>query len=243
VRAASGVRFITNSFDGLMVDNSASASNGDGIHVDANVSLGSSYGAVFARNSGSSPGIVASTGTTGTYAGVFNKMISVSGGCVGCTLVYVALNTGSAPLETGDVTAAVGLANPLAGTEAPVIQVQQASGGDNVVGVVLGKAVIAQGGQDGGELASVEQADGPAGPGDYVFIVVQGFAYVKAEATGGAIVAGQRLTASGQAGQARALQTRTLEGMTVAEAAPAIGIALAPLEQGQSLIPVMVTLR
>jgi len=31
--------------------------------------------------------------------------------------------------------------------------------------------------------------------------------------------------------------------MVISEAAPTIGIALAPLDQGQGLIPVMVTLR
>jgi hypothetical protein len=166
VRAANGARFTTSSVDGLVVDNSASASNGDGIHVDANVSLGSNYGAVFARNSGSSPGIVAQTGAAGTYAGVFNKMISVSGGCVGCSIVYVAQNTGSEPLEMGDVTAAAGLTNPLAGTGTPVIQVQRASGGDSLVGVVLGRAVISESSQDGQTVASAEMADGPAAPGD-----------------------------------------------------------------------------
>jgi hypothetical protein len=240
VRVANGVRFTTNSMDGLMVDNSALSTNGDGIHSSANVSLGSSYAAVYAYNAGTSPGIYARS--TGTYAGYFSGDI-YSTGCVGCAIIYVAQNTGSDPLETGDVTAAAGLGEALSGTETPVIQVQRAASGESVVGVVLGKAVIAQSSQDGLEIASAEKADGPAAPGDYVFIVVQGLAYVKADATNAAIVTGQRLTASSQAGLARALETRTLEGMTVAEAAPAIGIALAPLDTGTGLIPVMVTLR
>jgi hypothetical protein len=76
----------------------------------------------------------------------------------------------------------------------------------------------------------------------YVFIVVQGMAYVKADGTGGAIAPGQRLTASSSPREARALQMRNVEGITVAEASPVLGIALAPLEKGQGLIPVMVTL-
>ncbi len=244
VRATGGVRFLTNNVDGLIVDNSGLTTNGDGIHVDANVSLGSNYGAVYARNTGTSPGIVASTGSGGTYAGVFTKMISVSGGCVGCTLVYLAQNNGSEPLEMGDVTAAAGVGDHLNGTQVPLILVRRAGGTDaaGVVGVVLGKAVLNEGSQDGLTLIGAEAAAGPAAPGEYVFIVVQGVAYVKADASNGAIVTGQRLTASSEAGLARALQTRTLEGMIVTEAAPIIGITLAPLEKGQGLILVMVTL-
>jgi hypothetical protein len=133
----------------------------------------------------------------------------------------------------------------LNGSDAPVIRVQRAGGADGagVVGVVLGKAVLNPSSQGGQTMIGAEAAAGPAAPGDYVFIVVQGLAYVKAEASGGMIVTGQRLTASGDTGQARALQTRTFEGMTIMESAPIIGIALAPLETGQGLIPVMVTLR
>jgi trimeric autotransporter adhesin len=245
VRATNGVRFLTSSMDGLLVDNAASASNGDGIHVDTNVSLGINYGALFARNAGTSPGIVASTGSEGTYAGVFTKMISVSGGCVGCTLIYVAQNQGSELLEVGDVTAAVGVGAPLNASDAPIIQVQRAGGtvSGGVVGVVLGKVVLSPSSQDGQTLTGAEVAAGPAAPGDYVFIVVQGLAYVKADASSGSIVAGQRLTASAGSGLSRALQTRTFEGMTILEAAPIIGIALEPLAAGQGLIPVMVTLR
>jgi hypothetical protein len=166
VRAANGAKFIANNTgDGLLVDDSAASTNADGIHVEANVSLGSNLGAVYALNVGTSPGNVAKSG--GTYAGIFNKQISVSGGCTGGTLVYVARNEG----------------------------------------------------------------------------MVQGLAYVKADAGIGMIVTGWRLTASGDAGQARALQTRTFEGMAIMESAPIIGIALAPLDKGQGLIPVMVTLR
>lgn len=245
VRAASGVHFITNSQDGLFVDNAATATNGDGVHVSANVSLGTGYGAIYAHNTGTSPAIVAQTGAGGSYAGVFNNKIYVTGGCVGCTLIYVAQNQGGEALETGDVTAAVGVSAALNSADAPLIQVRRAGGVDagGVVGVVLGKAVLTTSSQEGQTLTGAEMASGAAAPGEYVFIVVQGVAYVKADASGGAILAGQRLTASSKtAGRARTLQTRTLDGMVVTEAAPVIGVALAPLAQGQELIPVMVTL-
>jgi hypothetical protein len=107
----------------------------------------------------------------------------------------------------------------------------------------MGKAILNPSSQDGQTMIGAEAATGPAAPGDYVFIVVQGLAYVKADAGSGMIVTGQRLTASGYAGQARALQTRSFEGMTITESAPIVGIALAPLDKDQGLIPVMVTLR
>jgi hypothetical protein len=51
------------------------------------------------------------------------------------------------------------------------------------------------------------------------------------------------LSASSLAGEVRPLQERVIEGMTVVEGAPVIGIALAAPVEGQDTIPVFVTLR
>ena len=81
---------------------------------------------------------------------------------------------------------------------------------------------------------------GPAGPGDYVAIVIAGVANVKV-AEGVSVAAGERLTA-GQSGGARALKSSVINGMTVTEGAPVIGVALES-SSGGTLIPVHVTLR
>jgi hypothetical protein len=78
-------------------------------------------------------------------------------------------------------------------------------------------------------------------PGDYLFLVVYGPTQVRADASAGPIAAGTRL-AAGKAGAARALQTRTIEGMVVAEATASVGIALQALDSGSGLIAVLVTL-
>jgi len=111
-----------------------------------------------------------------------------------------------------------------------------------VVGVEHTRGVRKQSTKDSKTLESVDRADGNVQPGDYLFLVVYGPAQVKADASTGAIAVGARLTAASRSGYARALQTRTLDGMVVAEAAPTVGIALGPLVSGTGLIPVLVTL-
>ena len=54
---------------------------------------------------------------------------------------------------------------------------------------------------------------------------------------------GQRLAAADNPGYARALRSTSVDGMTIFEGAPVIGIALAPLDTGTGLIPILVTLR
>jgi hypothetical protein len=71
---------------------------------------------------------------------------------------------------------------------------------------------------------------------------VLGVTHVKVDPAAG-IQPGDRLTAADLAGAARALQTRTVDGMVVSEGAPVLGIALAAPTEGQATIPVFVSLR
>jgi hypothetical protein len=226
--------------DGLMVLNYG---NGDGIHTNTNSTLGSSWGALYAWNNGTDPGVVA--GTYGTYAGVFWNPIYVDGGCVGCTLVQVGMNAGEDALEAGDLVAIRGLGDPMKGTDQPVLLVQKAgaSGTDTVIGVVQGKAAIVESVRDEEVKEGAEKAEGPAASGEYLFIVVQGITNAKVDASSGPIAVGQRLAAADNPGYARLLLTTKVNEVTVVEGAPVIGIALAPLDSGTGLIPVMVTLR
>jgi hypothetical protein len=74
--------------------------------------------------------------------------------------------------------------------------------------------------------------EGPAGPGEYLSILIFGPAQVKADPSAGAIQPGMRL-ATREGGLVRPLRTVTVEGVELAESAPTLGIALnAPDEQG-----------
>jgi hypothetical protein len=245
VRASGGARFQANSSSyGMYVDNDGS---GDGLRSLASVSAGNNWAAVYAVNTGTSPAIYANT--NGTYSGYFEDNIWVTGNCVGCTLVYLGRNDGAEPLETGDLVAVSGLGSPLTGNSDPLLLVHLANTGwaESVVGIVQERAILVESEREGQRTQSANRVQGADAaaiqPGEYLFIVVQGMAQVKADAAEGGISPGQRLTAAARPGHARILQTRIVEGMVVAEGAATIGVALGPLDAGTGLIPVMVTLR
>ena len=240
VRAANGTKlFADNGGSGLVVDNDAHSTNGDAMDVFANVSKGDYWAAAYLQNMGTSPAIYAEGG--GTYAAYFFGQIYTTG-CVGCLLIQTGLNDGAAALQPGDLAAVSGLAEPLAGSSQPILRVHRAVAGEAVVGVVQARGVRSQSTRNGRTLESIDRAEGDVQPGDYLFLVVYGPAQVKADASAGAIAVGARLTAAARSGYARALQTRTLDGMAVAEAAPSVGIALGTLDSGTGLIPIFVTL-
>lgn len=220
------------SYAGL-IDNDG---NGDGLRAVTTSSKGTGWGAVYANNLGTSPGIVAHT--AGTYAGYFNGQLLVNGGCTGCTLIYVAQNTGAAPLEVGELVVAAGVGAALAGGTDPLLRVHQSGpAAQGVVGVVLSRAVVAPTEKEGKVLDSVQATDGAVQPGDYLLIVVQGLAQVKV-ANGEAVTPGQRLMVGDIAGAARgqrSLQVQLADGAGVAEiaeTAPTLGVALEPAADG-----------
>jgi len=95
-------------------------------------------------------------------------------------------------------------------------------------------------GKQGDDGVGLHAVAGPARQGDFVAVVVQGVALVRADPSA-AIAAGQRLTAADLPGLARPLETRLLDGMVVTEGATAVGVALGPSEDG--LVPVYVRSR
>ncbi|MBU0490861.1 MAG: hypothetical protein KKB13_03335 [Chloroflexi bacterium] len=152
------------------------------------------------------------------------------------TLTLIAQVSGPDALSPGDVVAAAGVAAPLPGNSAPLPRVRLAGANWNgVVGVVEGRLALTPVPQPEGkeeQRLELRSAEGPARPGDYVALTVLGLARVKVDAGQGAIQPGTRLT-SGAGGWARALKTVVVEGVTLAESAPVLGIALdAPDENG-----------
>lgn len=174
------------------------------------------------------------------------------------SISMVARNDGPGALQVGDLVAVIGLARPAQGNFPAIPAVRSADARfTGVIGVVESRMELlvtdrskAMTGPPPPNLTPQDliweeprSVAGDAAPGQYVSLVVFGVADVKVDATEGAIEPGQRLTASSLAGHARILRSRLLDGMTVTEGAPVIGIALARLERGTGLLPVVVMLQ
>jgi len=176
------------------------------------------------------------------WAGYFYGDIYVSAGCTGCVLSEFGRNAGDRPLRPGDIVAVQGMVTSTLDTAPRLWQVvpagaagsaahsADAPGLPSVVGVVRGRAelgVAPEGAalRDGETGQRLVPGDGVAQPGDYLTIVIYGPMQVRASTAGGPIQAGTRL-AVGDDGLARPLRTVTVEGVTLAESAPLIGIAL-----------------
>jgi hypothetical protein len=96
-------------------------------------------------------------------------------------------NTSEQTLQLGDAVQVNGLAAPLSGLQTPVIQVALASPGETVFGIVVGKTemyMVKPGLDDVQPGAHFGKVSGDAAPGDYLVIVVQGFAQVRTADTG-----------------------------------------------------------
>lgn len=146
-------------------------------------------------------------------------------------------------LEPGDIVSVSAAGAPVPGGHSQTAVVRRAAGGaklTNVIGVVKSRLVFEN--APGKDEKSLQCVDGPANPGDYVRLVVYGITKVKV-APDSNIQSGQRLTAASQAGRARTLQTRQLDGMTVTEGAPVVGIALESQKAGEDMIEVFVSLK
>lgn len=235
VRATGGSEFrADNASYGMQSDNDGT---GDGIRTYASTSNGNNWAALFASNGGTSPAVYANSG--GTYAGYFADQISVNGGCTGCSLMFVAVNAGGEVLQVGEVVAAAGVDNPLAGTVDPVLRIQRAdANASGVVGVVHRLVTITRGTKDGEVLDSAQAATGAVQPGDHLLVVVQGLAQVRV-ADGQSITAGQRLTVADTGGRARVLRDVEPRGFNT----PVLGMALGAPDAASGLAPVMVALR
>jgi hypothetical protein len=157
----------------------------------------------------------------------------------------VAQVTGSEALEAGEVVAVMGLVeNTIGGTDAvPLVRLADAEQYTGLIGVVSRRLVweLAPGKEAEGAMA-LQSAPGAAKPGEYVALVVLGVTQVKV-APGAAIVAGQRLTVAATPGQTRAVQSLVVEGVTLSEGAPIIGVALEAPAPGRDTIAVYVNLR
>jgi hypothetical protein len=186
---------------------------GDGVFGWATGTGDASTGATVRSDEGR--GVYAWTNGAGQNAGYFDGPIWVNGGCTGCVFRYLGRNAGSGTLQSGDAVSVAGVETGLQGMQTPVFKVAPAQADQAVLGVVVGRTTMtmADGSLDdvkaGAQFGPVE---GAAAPGDYLVIVVQGPAQVKA-ASGASIAAGSLVYLGNN-------------GVTTAASGPAIGMAL-----------------
>jgi hypothetical protein len=90
-------------------------------------------------------------------------------------------------------------------------------------------ALVPQPGKTGADASALQSVPGPARPGDFVSVVVQGVARVRVDPQF-SIEAGEHMTCAELAGHARPLARRTIEGLEVAEGVAALGVALGPAD-------------
>jgi len=160
-------------------------------------------------------GVYGFSNAAGQYAGYFDGPIFAGGGCTGCTLSFVTRNTSDSLLQVGDSVSANGVEAKLAGTQQPVMQVAPSGTADRVLGVVLGRTevtMVKPGADDAKPGAHYGPVSGPAEPGDYLVVVVQGMAQVRLDQTA-EIQSGDLIQAGG-------------DGAIEAVDAPSFGMAL-----------------
>ena len=152
-------------------------------------------------------------------------------------VVDVGQNDGDVILEAGDVVAISGAGPAILG-EIPVIKVRLATArqAGAIVGVVDRHFVLAREDAAAHDLSTSAVDDAAIRPGDYLTIVTLGaYKAIKADASFGAIMPGDRLVASPNPGHAMRTDS-PLPGAI-------IGKALEPLRAGVGVIPVIVTLQ
>jgi hypothetical protein len=176
-------------------------------------------------------------GTNATFGLYTDQQIFTGQGCVGCSIVLLARNDGDAPLQVGDAVLISGIAPPLNAHQTPRLCVRRAFGaGRGLLGVVQSRATA-----DVKAMPSLDQADratdvavpaaspGPVGPGDGLFVVVQGLAQVRVSAGAEPIAVGDRLAPAGDTGTVQALAPG-LSGEVP------LGYALEPVDAGSGLV-------
>jgi len=169
-------------------------------------------------------------GSAGHYAGYFNGAIWVSS-CTNCALTVFGRNAGNRTLAPGDVVAIQGIEAATLDNAPQLWKVAPAGGAGAVIGVVSGRAELdlAWEGQAPGKGQTGQRLvprKGTAQPGEYLTIVVSGPMQIRAAAKGaGAIQPGTRLVV-GPDGLAGPLKTVVIDGVTLSESAPILGIAL-----------------
>ncbi|MCL4265666.1 MAG: hypothetical protein KJ069_20810 [Anaerolineae bacterium] len=170
---------------------------------------------------------------------------------MGATM-QVMQNGGVQPLESGDVVVFSGVSEPLEAGGPPVIQVVQANEANSsaVAGVVYSRfnieAVVStqEHADENDPPAHLEVTpDGPVPAGEFLLVVIQGPALVKADGLAEAIAVGDLLTSSGAVGYAMKATAVTINDVQTAVPGTVLGKALEAVNGEQKRIYVFVSLQ
>jgi len=179
---------------------------------------------------------------------IYGLNVTMSG-----AVMQVMQNSGVEPLAPGDVVVFSGIDRTTTAINAPMLQVSKTGTASStaVAGVVYSRfnidAVAEDGlspeGSDLEAMAEIEVTPaGDAAPGEYVLVVVQGPAQVKASAVSGGIQPGDLMATSVEPGFAGRTKEVSLQGVTTSLPGTTFGKALEPLAAGQEMVYVYVTL-
>ena len=236
-----GVHALSLGDDGTGVYGEASNTSG-GIGVEGLSEVGSG---VYGR-SAEGIGVYGSTGNVSNNYGLFtpDNLYSLNYSLRGAVM-QVVQNGGRETLEPGDVVAFSGIGAPLEAGGLPTVQVVKATAADStaVAGVVSSRYNI-EAVTEGPKKANLEiTPEGSVSPGEYLLVVIQGPAQVKASALAGALQPGDLLSSAGQAGYAGKATKMILGDVEAAMPGTVLGKVLEPLDEGEALIYIFVTLQ
>jgi len=163
--------------------------------------------------------------------------------------MQIVQNGGVEPLEPGDVVAFSGIGAPMEAGGLPTIQVVKATVANStaVAGVVSSRYSIEAATATTEQVHSVDYVEvtpaGSVSPGEHMLVVVQGPAQVKASALVGSIQPGDLLSSAGRAGYAAKAAKVTFGEVRIAMPGTVLGKVLEPLDKGEGLIYIFVTLQ
>jgi len=159
--------------------------------------------------------------------------------------MQIVQNGGKTSLEIGDVVAFSGIGAPLEADGTPIIQVASADSANStaVAGVVYSRYNIDLLSADPDKVAPDVIPEGPVAPGEYLLVVVQGPVQVKASALSGPLQPGDLLSSANQAGYAAKASTVTFGDTEIVMPGTVLGKVLEPLDEGEALIYIFVTLQ
>jgi len=159
--------------------------------------------------------------------------------------MQVVQNGGQTNLETGDVVVFSGIGTPLESGGQPMIQVAGVDSANStaVAGVVYSRYIFKTTNAEPEETVHDYTPEGAVAPGEYLLVVVQGPAQVKASAAEAPLRPGDLLSSASLIGYAAKAKKVTIDGVETTPPGTILGKVLESLDEGEALIYIYVTLQ
>jgi len=215
----------------------------DGIQIGSNPDI-PNYGVYIPSPGVSTYGLWSNTSNASGEWALYSVDNVQAGNFFAFGATQIARVGGERPLAVGELAAAAGFGFSVPGAHdyIPIVVAAESPDRLGVIGVVRGRmGWVARPGKDGEDAYALESQPGEAAPGDFVALTVRGVAAVRL-APDADFEIGERLTVAEGAGTARALRTRSLDGMEITEGAPVIGIVVGAIDDRTGSVPTYVML-